>query len=70
MAYINQHGYPPTVQELVGLIGVSPPNAVALHLRALHKKLHKTISRCFPWDFYRRKKGTITCCAVAAGNDR
>lgn len=70
VAYIYQHGYPPTVQELAGLIGVTSPNAVTLHLRALHKKLHKTISRCFLWDFCRRKKGTITCRAAAAGNDR
>ncbi|STW07615.1 LexA DNA binding domain-containing protein [Klebsiella grimontii] len=45
VAYINQHGYPPTVQELAGLIGVSSQNAVTLHLRALHKKNFIKLSR-------------------------
>lgn len=45
MAFINQHGYPPTFQELAGLIGVSSPNAVALHLRALQKKNFIKLSR-------------------------
>ncbi|WP_411165173.1 DNA-binding protein [Klebsiella oxytoca] len=45
VAYIYQHGYPPTVQELAGLIGVTSPNAVTLHLRALHKKNFIKLSR-------------------------
>ncbi|EPQ2867136.1 LexA family protein [Klebsiella variicola] len=37
LAYINQHGYPPTLSELADMadmLGVSSSNAVLLHLRA------------------------------------
>ncbi|MDC0728575.1 LexA family transcriptional regulator [Phytobacter diazotrophicus] len=36
--YIRQHGYPPTMKELAGLIGVRSVNAVAEHLKALERK--------------------------------
>ena len=39
VAYINQHGYPPTLSELADMLGVSSSNAVLLHLRALEKKI-------------------------------
>lgn len=35
---IRQHGYPPTMKELAGLIGVRSVNAVAEHLKALERK--------------------------------
>lgn len=38
VAYINQHGYPPTLSELADMLGVSSSNAVLLHLRALERK--------------------------------
>ena len=41
VAYINQHGYPPTLSEL----GVSSSNAVLLHLRALERKNFIKLSR-------------------------
>lgn len=39
VAYINQHGYPPTLYELADMLGVSSSNAVLLHLRALERKI-------------------------------
>ncbi|ART07435.1 DNA-binding protein [Klebsiella variicola] len=45
VAYINQHGYPPTLSELAGMLGVSSSNAVLLHLRALEKKNFIKLSR-------------------------
>ncbi len=39
VAYINQHGYPPTLSELADMLGVSSSNAVLLHLRALERKI-------------------------------
>ncbi|MBR7292783.1 transcriptional regulator [Klebsiella pneumoniae] len=38
VAYINQHGYPPTLSELADMLGVSSSNAVLLHLCALERK--------------------------------
>lgn len=34
----NEQGYPPTIRELVDAMGYSTPNAVAQHLRLLHRK--------------------------------
>ncbi|AXA30900.1 DNA-binding protein [Klebsiella variicola] len=45
LAYINQHGYPPTLSELADMLGVSSSNAVLLHLRALERKNFIKLSR-------------------------
>ncbi|MDU3714567.1 MAG: DNA-binding protein [Klebsiella michiganensis] len=45
VAYINQHGYPPTLSELADMLGVSSSNAVLLHLRALERKNFIKLSR-------------------------
>ena len=45
VAYINQHGYPPTLYELADMLGVSSSNAVLLHLRALERKNFIKLSR-------------------------
>lgn len=42
--FIDQHGYPPTVQELAELLGISSPNAVSEHLRALQRKKYITLT--------------------------
>lgn len=71
VAYINQHGYPPTLSELADMLGVSSSNAVLLHLRALErKKFYKTLSPCLQRNFHRRAKGAYARRAAAAGNDR
>lgn len=36
--HIEEQGYPPTVQELADLLGVSSKNAIAKHLQALMQK--------------------------------
>lgn len=36
--YQKRMGFPPTVLELAGLIGVSSPNAAACHVNALKRK--------------------------------
>ena len=66
VAYINQHGYPPTLSELADMLGVSSSNAVLLHLR----KFYKTLSPCLQRNFHRRAKGAYARRAAAAGNDR
>ncbi|HBZ4249957.1 DNA-binding protein [Klebsiella aerogenes] len=38
VAYINQHGYPPTISELSQQIGAASSNTAVAHLRALQKK--------------------------------
>ncbi|HBR1245156.1 TPA: DNA-binding protein [Klebsiella pneumoniae] len=45
VAYINRHGYPPTLSELADMLGVSSSNAVLLHLRALERKNFIKLSR-------------------------
>lgn len=42
--FIGQHSYPPTVLELADLLGVSSPNAVSEHLRALQRKNYITLT--------------------------
>lgn len=36
--YKDRTGFPPTIQELAGLIGCASPNAAAEHVKALKKK--------------------------------
>ncbi|MCS5873776.1 hypothetical protein LN650_19995 [Klebsiella pneumoniae subsp. pneumoniae] len=71
MAYINQHGYPPTLSELADMLGVSSSNAVLLHLRALERKNFIKLSRRVSRGISnRRAKGACARRAAAAGNDR
>lgn len=44
VGYVNSRGYPPTCQELAGLLGVSSPNAALTHLKALERKGAITLS--------------------------
>ena len=37
-AYIGQHGFSPTIRELVTAFGFAGPNGAACHLRPLRKK--------------------------------
>lgn len=47
--YIADHGFPPTIYELSGLMGCRSPNAASDHLRALQRKgaitIHPGVSR-------------------------
>ncbi|WP_313053508.1 LexA family protein [Atlantibacter hermannii] len=47
--YIADHGFPPTIYELSGLMGCRSPNAANDHLRALQRKgaiiIHPGVSR-------------------------
>jgi len=38
VALTAQQGYPPTIRELAAKMGISSPNGVACHLRALRQK--------------------------------
>ncbi|MFS3509306.1 LexA family transcriptional regulator [Citrobacter braakii] len=38
ITYQRVHGFPPTIGELAGMMGVSSPNAAAIQLKALQKK--------------------------------
>ncbi|EAW1261869.1 HTH domain-containing protein [Salmonella enterica] len=38
IAFRQEHGFPPTVQELAEMLGCRSPNAAAEHIRALEKK--------------------------------
>jgi SOS-response transcriptional repressor LexA len=38
ITYQRIHGFPPTVFELAGMMGVRSPNAAAIQLKALQKK--------------------------------
>ncbi|MCZ7836057.1 LexA family transcriptional regulator [Atlantibacter hermannii] len=42
--YIADHGFPPTIYELSGLMGCRSPNAANDHLRALQRKGAITIT--------------------------
>ncbi|WP_368894422.1 LexA family transcriptional regulator [Kluyvera ascorbata] len=42
--YKARVGFPPTIFELVGLIGCSSPNAAAAHVTALKKKGYITVA--------------------------
>lgn len=42
--YISDHGFPPTIYELSGLMGCRSPNAANDHLRALQRKGAITIT--------------------------
>lgn len=37
-AYIRKHGYPPTIREIGDAVGISSPNGITCHLKALEKK--------------------------------
>lgn len=37
-AFLDGHGYPPTIRELRNLLGIGSTNAVVCHLKALEKK--------------------------------
>ncbi|WP_312383962.1 LexA family protein [Atlantibacter subterraneus] len=47
--YIADHGFPPTIYELSGLMGCRSPNAASDHLRALQRQgvitIHPGVSR-------------------------
>lgn len=38
ISFRQEHGFPPTVQELAEMLGCRSPNAAAEHIRALEKK--------------------------------
>lgn len=42
--YKERTGFPPTIQELAGLIGCASPNAAAEHVKALKKKGYISIA--------------------------
>lgn len=42
--YKDRTGFPPTIQELAGLIGCASPNAAAEHVKALKKKGYISIA--------------------------
>lgn len=43
--YTSRFGFPPTVLELAGLIGVASPNAAADHVNALKRKGYISVAR-------------------------
>lgn len=42
--YKERTGFPPTIQELAGLIGCASPNAAAEHVKSLKKKGYITVA--------------------------
>jgi repressor LexA len=38
VSYIDQHGYPPTVRELMAALGIQSPNGIMCHIKALERK--------------------------------
>jgi repressor LexA len=42
--YKDRTGFPPTIQELAGLIGCASPNAAAEHVKVLKKKGYISIA--------------------------
>src|SRR3970040_917322 len=70
---ITGRGYGPTVREIGDNFGISSPNGVMCHLKALERKglitREPNMSRAIQIkDAYRDDKGMPLLCLVAAGN--